>query len=350
MITEGQMAHDNTLVRNVTGKLKGNCVMNKIVLKVEGLSQYFDDEQGNRNHVLHDINLQIVQGQFVALVGPSGCGKSTLLKAILGTHLPKDGRVETDGLEVTGPNRHVGIVYQRYGLYQFLTAEQNVALGPKLDQTDMWQRVFLPWFWWPLRRKHMAEARELLTKFKLGHAMKSYPNELSGGMQQRVALAQSLIMKPKLLLMDEPFGALDEGTREELQQMLLRLYSENKEAKKRGEDPPWTVIFVTHELNEAFYVSDRLIALSRNWYEDTPNGRLTGEFIGATKVWDKCTPTFSPDCPKDFDLFHAAKTELKEAVFDGKASAVERSRHVSFWSDLENGVGTGVAIMRSEPE
>lgn len=317
--------------------------MNKIILNIENLNQSFDGRK-----ILYDINIKIVQGQFVALVGPSGCGKSTLLKAILGTHPAESGKIEIDSIPITGPNRNVGIVYQRYGLYQFLNTEQNVALGPKLDKTDLWQRTLLPWFWWPLRKKHLAESRELLKKFHLDHALKSYPHQLSGGMQQRVALAQALIMKPKILLLDEPFGALDEGTREELQKHLLCLYAENIEAKSRGEDPPWTVIFVTHELNEAFYVSDRLIALSRNWYQETGSDKLKGEILGATKVWDKCSPTYSPNEPKDFELFHSAKTELKTIFFDVKAAAVERNSHVSFWSDLENGVGTGIVMMKDK--
>jgi NitT/TauT family transport system ATP-binding protein len=312
-----------------------------IILSVSGVHQSF-----GRQSVLHDVNLQIMQGQFVALVGPSGCGKTTLFNAILGTTPPKAGTVEASGLRVTGPNRNVGVVYQRYGLYQFLTAEQNVAFGLMLDQTEWYHRTFMPWRWWPLRKRHLDEARAMLTKVKLGHVMKSYPYQLSGGQQQRVAICQSLVMRPGILLLDEPFGALDESTRESLQKMLLHLYRENVEAKKRGEDPPWTVLFVTHELNEAFYVSDRVVGLSRNWYEVRPDGsRLEGSVLGATKVWDKCAPTFEPDAPKNFDLFYAAKKELKEAVLDDKAVVVERNRHVSFWEDLRNGVGTGVAIM-----
>lgn len=174
--------------------------MNKIILNVANVNQWFGD-----NRVLHDIDLKVVQGQFVAMVGASGCGKSTLLRAILGTVPPKEGTIETDGYQVTGPNRNVGIVYQRYGLYQFLTAEKNVALGPMLDQTEIWNRMML-WKWLPLRKKHLQEARELLARFHLQNALRHYPCELSGGMQQRVAIAQALIMRPKILLLDEPFG------------------------------------------------------------------------------------------------------------------------------------------------
>ncbi len=312
---------------------------NKIILNIEGLSQWF-----GKNRVLHDINLQVIQGEFVAIVGGSGCGKTTLFNAILGTCPAKYGIVETDGMRVTGPNRNAGVVYQRYGLYQFLTAEENVAFGLMLDQSEWWQRTFMPWWWWPLRRQHLQEARDLLKKVKLEEAYKNYPCELSGGMQQRVAICQSLIMKPRILLLDEPFGALDERTRGSLHKMLLHLYADNIEAKKNGEDPPWTVLLITHELDEALYVSDRVIGLSRNWHEYL-GGKITGSTLGATKVWDKHSPTYTPDAPKDFGLFHEQKKLLSEVVLDEKAESVERNHHVSFWEDLQNGIGSGVAML-----
>lgn len=311
----------------------------KIILNVEGVSQWF-----GKNRVLHDVNLKIVQGQFVALVGPSGCGKSTLLRAILGTEPPKEGIVETDGEQVLGPNRNVGIVYQKYGLYRFLTVQDNVAFGPKLDETQIYHRTLMPWYWFPKKNRQHEEAKAMLEKLRLKDSGDKYPSELSGGMQQRVAIAQALVMKPKLLLLDEPFGALDESTREELQIMLLRLYQENLAAIKVGQEPPWTVIIITHELNEAFYVSDRVIGLSRNWYEHGVN-KKHGEQLGATKVWDKAAPTFRPDEPKDFTRFIPMRDELKNSVLSGTVS-VERDAHVSFWDDLANGVGTGVAFTK----
>lgn len=311
----------------------------KIILNIENVSQWFGDQR-----VLHDINLKVIQGEFVALVGPSGCGKTTLFNGILGTCPPKAGTIEINGIRVMGPNRNVGVVYQRYGLYRFLTATENVAFGPMLDQTTQFQRTFMPWNWWPLRKKHLQEARDLLTKVKLERAHNNYPCEMSGGMQQRVAICQSLIMKPHVLLLDEPFGALDESTRESLQKMLLHLYAENIEAKRNGFDPPWTVLFITHELNEAFYVSDRVVGLSRNWYEDLSKERVYGNKLGSTKVWDQHSPTYTPDAPKNFQLFYDAKERLKLAVLDDKASPLQRNEHVSFWEDLANGVGSGVAI------
>lgn len=315
--------------------------MNKIILEVSGVNQWFGDQR-----VLHDINLKIVQGQFVALVGASGCGKSTLFNAILGTCPPKEGSVVINGEKVTGPNRNVGVVYQKYGLYRFLTATENVAFGPMLDETSQFERTFMPWKWRVLRKTHLQSARDLLTKVKLGHAHDKYPSEMSGGMQQRVAICQSLIMKPHVLLLDEPFGALDESTRESLQKMLLHLYAENIAAIRNGQDPPWTVIFITHELNEAFYVSDRVVGLSRNWYEEAgfPNGKRFGASYGATKVWDRHSPTYTPDAPKDFQLFHEAKQLLKSAVLEDMRVPIERNQYVSFWEDLAKGVGSGVAI------
>jgi len=315
--------------------------VNNIALNIKGVSQWFGD-----NRVLYDINLKIVQGQFVALVGESGCGKSTLLRAILGTLPPKEGTIETDGIPVTGPNHNVGVVYQHYDLYDWMTAEKNVAFGPMLHQTSIWNRTFGFLKWMKLRKQHLAQARDMLTRFRLGNAYDRYPAELSGGMQQRVAIAQALIMKPKILLLDEPFGALDEATREELQGVLLMLYAENMEARKRGEMPPWTVMIITHELDEAFYVSDRVIGLSRQWYEDTDTGRKEGKACGATKVWDKSAPVYHPDDERDFSRFHDAKLELRSKVIKAEAP-MERSEHVSFWSDLENGVGSGVAFTRS---
>jgi NitT/TauT family transport system ATP-binding protein len=309
------------------------------VLDIRNVHQWFGD-----NRVLHDVNLRITQGQFVALVGPSGCGKSTLLRAVLGTVLQKKGEIVTDDEVVRGPNRNVGIVYQRYGLYPWLTAEQNVAIGPQLNQSEIWERLFKPWWWRPLRQRHLVESREILVKFKLGQSLQHYPYELSGGMQQRVAIAQALIMKPKILLLDEPFGALDEATREELQEMLLSLYQENISAREAGLDPPWTIVIITHELNEAFYVSDRIIGLSRNWYSDQEDGkRVYGKDLGATKVWDKCSPVFHPDEPRDFSRFHSMKEELRRVVLESVDGMIHCDTHVSYWDELKNSAGSGVA-------
>jgi len=260
----------------------------------------------------------------------------------LGTDQPSDGQIIAHGEEVIGPSRDVGIVYQQYSLYNFLTVEENVAFGLKLDQTTVPYRLLRPWAWYKLRQQHLKQARELLDEVGLTHVLKSYPTQLSGGMRQRVAIAQAIIMKPKILLLDEPFGALDEATREDLQGMLLHLYHENMMAKMNGGVPPHTVVFVTHELNEAFYLADRVVGLTRFW-EDQRAG-LAGERDGATVCYDKSAPVFGPKEPRDYNRFADLKSLLRQVVFDENI-ILDPTEHVTFWSDLQGGVGSGVTMM-----
>ncbi|MBN1674736.1 MAG: ATP-binding cassette domain-containing protein [Kiritimatiellae bacterium] len=286
--------------------------MSDTILSIERLSHWFGS-----NRVLFNINLEIRRGQIVALVGPSGCGKSTLLRAIVGTHLPRQGRttIRDNGhaRPVEAPGRDRGIVYQRYSLFPHLTAQENVAYGLMVDQTTIPRRLFRRRAWKALRKDHMRRAADMLERMRLGAALKKYPPELSGGMCQRVAIAQALIMNPSVLLLDEPFGALDEATREELQRILLTLYAENMAARERGDAPPHTVMIVTHEINEAIFVSDRVIGLSQYW-----NWREVGESShpGATIVYDKPAPVFAPDDERDFLSFRDQKNEILHAVFD----------------------------------
>lgn len=278
--------------------------------------------------VLNRVNLRVGAGQVVALVGPSGCGKSTLLRAILGTHPPTSGQVFVGGRLVYRPNRDVGIVYQHYSLYDFLTARQNVAFGLLLDQTSTPQRIFRYFWWRRLRQQHLEQADAMLKKVGLYEARDLYPSEMSGGMRQRVAIAQALIMEPRVLLLDEPFGALDEATREELQLMLLRLYEENVRARAENQTPPYTVIIVTHELNEALFVSDRVVGLSQ-YHADGANG--------ATIVYDRAAPVFTPDEPKDLTRFVAQKEELIACVFSETFQRDHRE-FITFWNDHEKAV------------
>lgn len=272
-------------------------------LQVNGVSQSFGSKK-----VLYNINFKIPVGQFVSLVGPSGCGKSTLFRAILGTHPSEVGKVYADGVEMHSPNRNVGIVYQHYSLYDFLTAEENVAFGLAQDQTSLFYRWFCgPFGWWKLKAKHLEQSRDLLKKLKLEQAICHYPSEMSGGMKQRVAIGQALIMQPKILLLDEPFGALDESTREELQDMLVDLYHENQKAKEAGKIPPYTILIITHELNEAIYLSDRVLGLSQYHSE--------GE-KGATIVYDKPATAFDKKNEREYSLFVAQKEELRNVVFN----------------------------------
>ena len=293
--------------------------MSQYALEVKSLSHSFGSYR-----VLDNIQLQVYPGQIVAVVGPSGCGKSTLLKAILGTNPATSGEILTDGIPVRGPNRNVGIVYQNYSLYDFLNAEQNVSFGLKLDETSFLMRLFAIRKYLSLRKSHISKSRDFLKQVGLESACGKYPHEMSGGMKQRVAVAQAFIMRPKIVLLDEPFGALDEAMREDLQLMLLRFYQENLLAKQEGRRPEYTILMVTHELNEAIYVADRVIGLSRF--------HTQGDH-GAAIVYDKPCPMFSPEDPRDFSKFSEQRDELRKAVFD-EEYIKDRNKYVTFWSEL----------------
>ncbi len=307
--------------------------MHDIVLECRGIHHWY-----GANKVLFDVNLRIVRGEIVALVGPSGCGKSTLLQAILGTHAPSQGQVLMNGQPYAGPSRERGIVYQRYSLFPFLTAEKNVAIGPMFDQTSLASRFFHPFHWRETRKQHIQESVQMLQRLGLAHAFGRYPEQLSGGMRQRVAIAQALIMKPSLLLLDEPFGALDEATREDLQGLLLGLYQENLTARRQGAQPPHTILMVTHELNEAIYVADRVIGLSQYWqwreegFEACP---------GATIVYDRTAPVFHPDDPREFGSFLSQRKEIRDVVFEHR-ELPKRGQYDDFWQTVEAGLAQGI--------
>jgi NitT/TauT family transport system ATP-binding protein len=314
-----------------------------VVVECKNIHHWFDGRDDNRNlhnlwrgepyrkKVLHDINIRVLRGEIIALVGPSGCGKSTLLKAILGTHPPRTGEVLINGEPSLKPGRHCGIVYQAYSLFPFLTALENVALGPLLDSTDPVYRFVHPYNTRGLNHKYKAKATKLLEELGLGSALHSYPHEMSGGMRQRTAIAQALIMEPEILLLDEPFGALDETTREECQRLLLTLYMQNEKRTREGKNP-YTILIVTHELSEAILVSDRVIALSQYWdwnsrYENCP---------GATVVYDCPAPVYPPDVEKEILEFTTQKNEIKKAAFDPKYLQ-SREIYNKYWKLLLEG-------------
>ena len=291
------------------------------VLEVAGVRHAFGD-----NRVLHDVSFSLEPGQIAALVGPSGSGKSTLLRAVLGTHPADAGTVRVDGEPVVGPGRDRGIVYQQYALFPFKTALGNVEIGPLLDGTTVWQRWLMPWTIRQQRAGYRAEARRLLERVGLAAAADRYPTELSGGMRQRVAIAQALILRPRILLLDEPFGALDEATRESLQDMLLGFYAENRAARERGEPPPHTILIVTHELNEAILVADRVLGLSQYWnWPD--HGHATCP--GATIVYDKPAPVYAPGDDRNPADFKAQKAEIRRVVMD-PAGRGDPAEHVTY--------------------
>ena len=315
-----------------------------VVLACKGVHKAFGSKR-----VLHDVDLRIAAGQIVALVGPSGCGKSTLFNAILGTHPPTSGQVIVgrNGQEhvVTGTNRNRGIVYQRFPLYPFLTVLEGVAFGLMLDETSLPFRAFRPLEWRKLWREHLDRAAAALTRVHLTEAdFGKYASELSGGMQQRVAVAQAIVMRPQILLLDEPFGALDEATRESLQTMLLEFYEENRAALARGEQPPHTMVIVTHELTEAIYVADRVVGLSQHW-----DWRAEGHAScpGATVVYDKVAPVYRPGDPKDYEQFADQRKEIRETVTEPK-TPTPRGKYVTFWDDVAAGRGQGVMELKKK--
>jgi NitT/TauT family transport system ATP-binding protein len=308
--------------------------MHDIVLECKNVHHYF-----RKNRVLCDINLRVVRGQFLSLVGSSGCGKSTLLRAILGTHPPKEGTILMNGIPILTPGRDRGIVYQRYSLFPFLTAVENVAFGLMLSEWGIVHRLTQFWKWRKARKGHLKQAADLLDRFGLGHALHLYPAMMSGGMCQRVAIAQALIMRPEILLLDEPFGALDEATREDQQTMLADLYKENLQAKQKGEKPPYTIILVTHELNEAITVADRVVALSRFWQWREETG--LGEHPGASVVYDACTPPFPRDPVSKAEEYRAQRREIRDAAFEDDRPR-RRGDYLRFWRECSEGRGVGI--------
>jgi NitT/TauT family transport system ATP-binding protein len=207
------------------------------MLTVENLNKTYISH-GSETSALVDINLQIGEGEFVCLLGPSGCGKSTLLKIIAGLIPATSGRITINGRPVRGPGPERAVVFQDYALFPWMTVRDNVEFGLEA------------------RKLPVAERREvskrLLKVVGLSDFAERFPHQLSGGMKQRVSIARALAVDPSLLLMDEPFGALDAQTRQLLQDELLRIWREYRK----------TVVFVTHSIEEAIYLSDRIVVMT----------------------------------------------------------------------------------------
>jgi NitT/TauT family transport system ATP-binding protein len=186
---------------------------------------------------LREVSMDIQPGQFVSFVGPSGCGKSTLLKLIGGLIEPTSGRVAVGGEEMNGPRRDIGVMFQTPVLFPWRTVLENVLLPIEVFGLDA--------------RSAAEKARGILRLVGLDQREQAYPRELSGGMQQRAALSRVLVIDPPIILMDEPFGALDEFTRERMNLELLRIWQERRQ----------TIIFVTHSIVEAVFLSDRVVVM-----------------------------------------------------------------------------------------
>jgi len=255
--------------------------------------------------VLDNIDLSVAKGELCTVVGPSGCGKSTLLRIVVGQEAASAGITYIEGTPVGHPDATRGIVYQKYSLFPHLTVLDNVLLG-KVLESSIFGRL-------RARREHRDEAMKMLERARIGEHWNKYPHELSGGMQQRVAIAQALIMKPRIVLMDEPFGALDPMVREDMQVLLLELW----------EEYGMTVFFVTHDLEEAVYLGTRVIVLSQYYSDD--RGVEAAQKHGAKIVADRALPrraysTGIKTSPEFTDIV----AEVRSAGFDPKGA-----RHVT---------------------
>ena len=206
-------------------------------ISVRSVSKVYDTARG-RTVSLDRVSLDIARGEFITLVGPSGCGKSTMLNLIAGLLMPTSGEVLVDGRRVTGPGPDRGVIFQQYALFPWLTAQENVEFGLRLQGLGAQERGE--------RARHYLR---LVGLQDFGHAL---PKELSGGMKQRCAIARAYAVNPSLLLMDEPFGALDALTRVQMQDDLLGTWQQERK----------TVVFITHDVDEAVYLASRVVVMS----------------------------------------------------------------------------------------
>ena len=214
------------------------------------------------NVILENISATVKEGEFITLVGASGCGKSTFLKMLLGTETPSQGSILLDGKPIPSePDANRGVVFQQYSVFPHLSVLENVVIARAFEKTR------LGFLWGGAKRAARQEAAELLNIVGLSHMQHRFPDELSGGMRQRLAIAQALILKPRILLLDEPFGALDPGIRADMHELVLDLWRKHK----------LTVFMVTHDLKEGFHLGTRLwVFVKRRVDAQAPNAYGAG--------------------------------------------------------------------------
>ncbi|MEL6479384.1 MAG: ATP-binding cassette domain-containing protein [Pseudomonadota bacterium] len=216
--------------------------------------------------ILERVNLEVAEGEFISIVGASGCGKSTFLRLLLAQETPTRGEISVAGQPpAEEPGRDRGIVFQRYSVFPHMTVRENLVAAEALGATKS------GWIWGKARRAARERAEAVLDRIGLGHMGRAYPAALSGGMQQRLAIAQALMAKPRILLLDEPFGALDPGTRLSMHDFLTEMRVETG----------MTVFMVTHDLEEGFKLGDRVLVFDKpRWDPHEP------EAYGATITYD----------------------------------------------------------------
>ncbi len=211
--------------------------MSVVALDISGIHKSYLDH-GGEVVALDDVSLSIASGEFICLLGPSGCGKTTLLNCIAGFVRPDSGTILMSGKSISGPGSDRGVVFQEHGLLPWYTVTQNIGLGPVIAN---------------MRREQIEEVvRRYVALVGLSGFEQRYPAQLSGGMKQRVGIARALANRPDALMMDEPFGALDAQTRQEMQEELLKIW----EAERK------TIVFVTHSIPEAIFLADRIVVMS----------------------------------------------------------------------------------------
>ncbi|HVO41971.1 MAG TPA: ABC transporter ATP-binding protein [Aggregatilineales bacterium] len=207
-------------------------------LQLRDITMTFRTRRGEQVIAVDDLSLDVGDREFISIVGPSGCGKSTLLRVVAGLVRPSSGEVLLNGQPITGPGADRGMVFQSYTLFPWLSVQGNVEYGLRLKNLPAAERI--------------SRACEYLEMVGLKGFARSYPKELSGGMMQRVAIARALVNDPEVLLMDEPFGALDAQTRTIMQELLVNLWQRT----------PKTILFVTHDIDEALFISDRVYIMT----------------------------------------------------------------------------------------
>ncbi len=233
-------------------------------IEITGVSQIFPARGGQPSWALRQVSLSVAPGEFVCLIGPSGCGKTTLLQLVAGFIRPTEGQVQVGGRPVGAPGPERGVVFQEYALFAWMTARQNIEFGLRMQGVP--------------RDERRQRALQALERVGLARAADRYPHELSGGMRQRVAVARALVNRPQVLLMDEPFAAVDAMTRATLQQDLLALWQE----------AGVSVLFVTHNIDEAVFLAQRVVVMGAH------PGSIRSELrIDAPYPRDRGSPAFA---------------------------------------------------------
>jgi len=272
--------------------------MTREYIRLDDVSVEYQLNGHQPKKVLEHLNLSVYEGQFLAVCGQTGCGKSTMLRIILGAERPTGGRVLIEGRELPRPDRHRGYVPQRYSLFPDKTVLDNITFGPEMEEFGLFGRLTPRFFRRraDLRKTAFGYLRQMgLQESDAG----KYPDQLSGGMQQRVAIAQALIMKPKILLMDEAFSALDPSTRSDMQKLVRRLWRETGT----------TILFVTHNLAEAVHLGTRVVVLGKESPETSARVVLDIEVPESIRT---------PDGYPRRDALDGLTRQIEDAAMEGK--------------------------------